>query len=313
MKAITFRIGSNMFDKRDMLYTRDIEDGAYHDKVYFEKDTFHKMTEQAKSYGFDTLVLDLSEGIKYNCHPELAIEGSMEQDEFKAELERLRAMGFNLIPLVDFSPARNAWMQELAYVGTKRYEDACEAILREVIELFDKPEYVHLGYEEESFAIQQDNSVITKRHYEKRIEDVNKLFDICREYKVKPWIWMSDKIMQAYGGEENFRNGIPTDVTITSYAFLRVQEYHIKEKRADPSMMLVKTLDEWGYPQIPMASTWLYQAVPMQAFSFYTKHCKGEHFAGFMSHPCIFTVERKYWWLMNEMDKFDRAYKTYVK
>lgn len=36
MKAISLRIGSNMFDKPDALYTRDYEDGAYHEKVYFE-------------------------------------------------------------------------------------------------------------------------------------------------------------------------------------------------------------------------------------------------------------------------------------
>lgn len=313
MKAISLRIGSNMFDKPDALYKRDYEDGAYHEKVYFEKEAFHKMTEEAKNFGFDTLLLELAEGIVYDCHPELAIEGSMPRDEFKEELARLRKMGFSLIPMLDFSPAKNAWMQGLGYVGTKRYDDACEAILREVIELFDRPEYVHLGYDDESFATQEDNAVIYKRMPEKRIEDVNKLFDICREYGVKPWIWMSDKILESYGGEEMFRQGIATDVTLTSFAFKRVQEYHIKENRADASMMLVKTLDEWGYPQIPMASTWLYDAVPMQAFSFYTKHCKGEHFKGYLSHPCVFSVERKYYWLMNEMYKYTKAYNEYVK
>lgn len=313
MKAISFRIGSNMFDKPDALYTRDIEDGAYHEKVYFEKDAFHKMTEEAKSFGFDTLVLELAEGIMYESHPELAIEGSMPRDEFKAELDRLKGMGFGLIPLVDFSPAKNAWMQGLGYVGTKRYENACEDILREVIELFEKPEYVQLGFEDESFSAQEDNAVINKRHFEKRIADANRLFDICREYGVKPWIWMSEKILESYGGEEEFRAGIPTDVTVTSLAFKRVQEYHIKEKRADKSMMLVKDLAEWGYPQIPMASTWLYHAVPNQAFSFYTKHCDGSKFAGFLCHPCIFSVERKYYWLMNDMYRFNKAYEEHIK
>lgn len=312
MKAITLRIGSNMFDKPGALYPRDIEDGAYHDKVYFERETFHRMTEQAKSFGFDTLVLELAEGIVYESHPELSIEGSLPRTEFTAELARLRGMGFKLIPLVDFSPAKNAWMQGLGYVGTKRYEDACEDILREVIDLFDTPEYVHLGFDDESFAVQEDNAVISKRHFTKRIADANRLFDICREKGVKPWIWMSDKILEAYGGQEQFRAGIPTDVTLTSFVFKRVQEYHIKENRADPSMMLVKTLDEWGYPQIPMASTWLYHAVPMQAFSFYTKHCKGSGFKGFLSHPCVFSVERKYYWLMNEMYRFSKAYDTYI-
>ena len=312
MKAISLRIGSNMFDKREVLYARDYEDGAYHDKVYFEKAAFHKMTEEAKNAGFDTLVLELAEGIVYNCHPELAIEGSMPRDEFKAELERLKNMGFSLIPLVDFSPAKNAWMQELGYVGTKRYDDACEAILREVIELFERPEYVHLGYDDESFLAQEDNAVIYKRHYSKRIEDANRLFDICREYGVKPWIWMSKAILEAYGGEEEFRKGIPTDVTLTSLAFKRVQEYHIKENRADRDMTLTSDIEKWGYPQIPMTSTWLYQAVPMQAFSFYTKHCKGDNFKGFLCHPCIFTVERKYYWFMNEMYRFNKAYGEFI-
>lgn len=314
MKIITLRIGSNMFDKPNAIYKRDPEDGSYHDSVYFEKDTFYKITEAARDYGFDTVLLDLAEGIVYESHPELAIEGSMPRDQFKAELARLKGLGFTVLPKLDFSPQKNAWMGIYANrVGTEQYYKVCDDLTREVIELFEKPAYFHLGYESETFEDQQNNPVICRRHPSKRMADVNRLFDICREYGVRPWIWASPEIMEAYGGEEEFVNGIGKDVVVTALTYKLIAPHHIKENRPAPSIVMAKRLAELGYDQIPMASTWWRNASPDQLMWYYSSYVDNSGFKGMLCYPNVFTVERKYYWLLNDMHRFTTAYDRHMK
>ena len=49
------------------------------------------------------VVIDLGEAIQYQSHPELAVKGSWPVEKFRKELARLRGMGLEPIPKLNFS------------------------------------------------------------------------------------------------------------------------------------------------------------------------------------------------------------------
>ena len=142
---------------------KDEEDSCYRDFLACDKKVWREITDFLPECGIDTLVIDMAEGVQLKSHPELAVQGSWTQEEFKAELERLRAMGIRPLPKFNFSCGHNAWMKDWAYrVGAPEYYDFCRDVIEETIELFDTPELFHLGLEEEDPGAQSNAPIAVK-------------------------------------------------------------------------------------------------------------------------------------------------------
>ena len=71
----------------------------------FEEDYWQELTVQLKDAGCNTILLDLGEGLCYESHPELAVEGSWSKEKLSRELSRLRSQGFEVLPKLNFSAA----------------------------------------------------------------------------------------------------------------------------------------------------------------------------------------------------------------
>ena len=64
----------------------------------------------------------------------------------KEELKKLRDAGLEPIPKLNFSTAHDTWLGPYSRcVSTPTYYKACEDLIEEVVELFDKPRFFHLG------------------------------------------------------------------------------------------------------------------------------------------------------------------------
>ena len=149
MWAVLLHLGSNMWCKEGYEGEYDYEKPYYMDSLRCDMEIWRKVTDFLPSCGINTLVIDMGEAVILDSHPELAVKGSLTKAEFKEELNRLRALGLTVLPKFNFSCAHNAWLKDYAYmVGTETYYRVCEDVLRETIELFDKPEFFHLGLEE---------------------------------------------------------------------------------------------------------------------------------------------------------------------
>ena len=61
-------------------------DNPFFAQMDFDEAMWREATERMKSGGVNTLILDLSEGVVYPSHPELAIKGSWSADKLKGEL-----------------------------------------------------------------------------------------------------------------------------------------------------------------------------------------------------------------------------------
>lgn len=59
-------------------------------------------------------------------------------------------LGIKLIPKLNFSATHDAWLGEYErMVSTKTYYTVCQDIINEIYEVFEHPDYIHLGMDEE--------------------------------------------------------------------------------------------------------------------------------------------------------------------
>ena len=152
MKAALLHLGSNMWAKKGQV--------GYHDVLDCDKDIWVKITNEMARLDYNAILIDMGEGVQLKSHPELAVEGSWTQEEFRAELKRLKDMGLTPYPKFNFSAGHSAWLQEYNYmVGSPEYDKVCKDVIEEVIDLFDTPEFFHLGLEEEDEIMQKHYTI----------------------------------------------------------------------------------------------------------------------------------------------------------
>ena len=313
MWAYMIHLGSNMWYKKGMevpwLGKLDDEQPIYHDYLNCDKKIWREITDFLPTCGINTLLIDMGEGVILDSHPELAIPGSWTKEEFREELARLRSIGLTPIPKFNFSAGHNAWLQDYAYmIGTDLHNQVCMDVIEETIELFDTPEFFHLGLEEEDPINQGGQPVSIMRAPNRKTSDALLLFDVCRKHGVRPWIWLDYKGVKEFGGEEAFRANIPHDVLISNFVYRMLWD-HPEEFERKPDMQLYRQLDEWGYEQIPTVSTYESQLNPKQTMKLFKKYQNSDLVTGFMTASWGATVPKRYYYLLNDAFVFGNAKK----
>ena len=304
--AFLIHLGSNMWTKKGKTLTgiRHEEDFTYKDKMFCQREVWTKVVDFLPSCGINTFVIDIGEGVRLDSHPEIATEGAWSKEELRAELARIRSLGINPIPKFNFSCGHDAWMGEYAFmVGTKAYYAFCRDIIEETIELFDTPDFFHLGLEEEDYEAQAPNYIAVVRTPAKKTEDALFLFDICRAKGVRPWIWADFK---SYGGAEKFAAAVPKDVLISSWYYGWIRDGVPMEKYPE-EVRLMKEIDEMGYEQVPTASTWSWHLNAKDTMLFGKKNLSSESVVGYMTASWMLTIEKKYYALLNDAYTFYHA------
>ena len=216
-------------------------------------------------------------------------------------------MGITPIPKFNFSCGHNAWMGDYAFmVGTKAYYDFCKDIIEETIELFDTPEFFHLGLEEEDYKCQEKNYIAVVRTPYKKMEDALYLFDICRAKGVRPWIWAD---FNSYGGPEKFAEIVPKDVMISTWYYGVIRDGKRMEEYPEEVRMMKTTVD-LGYDLVPAVSSfWGWNLNAKDTMLFCKKNLPDEHLKGFMAASWMLTVDKRYYALLSDTYAFYDAKK----
>ena len=116
---------------------------------------WRRTADAARDAGCNLLFVDLGEGVAYPSHPELAVAGTWSVEKLRKELARLRAMGIEPIPKLNFSSTHDAWLKEYhRMVSTPEYYTVVADLIKDVCEIFDHPRFVHIGYDEEHVSDQ---------------------------------------------------------------------------------------------------------------------------------------------------------------
>ena len=162
-----------------------------HEVLRFEEEAWEKIVAAAVENGFNNIVLDLGEGVQYGSHPELAKPGSWSRERVRKEVKRLKDLGIALVPKLNFSATHHLWLGDYRrMLGLPKYYEVCRDLIYEVYDLFDQPEYIHLGMDEEGddqFFGQLD--LVAYRRGELLWHDLQFLLDCVRDKGATPWIW----------------------------------------------------------------------------------------------------------------------------
>ena len=180
--AMLLHLGMNMWsDKRAADYVR------------CDEKLWKSVTERFAGKGGNMIVSDIGEALVYPSHPELAVRGSWSPEKLAGEVKRLKSMGVEAIPKLNFSACHDLWLKDYSKMrATADYYRVVEDVIRDVSEIFGKPRYIHLGWDEEKAKTQRANDYMAMRQGELWWHDMLFTVAMAEKYGARGWIW-SDK------------------------------------------------------------------------------------------------------------------------
>lgn len=164
--------------------------GEYHSPLSFDEDMWTYILQESTRIGLNTIVLDVGDGVQYKCHPEISVEGAWSAERVHAEITRCKELGIRLIPKLNFSATHHLWLGKYArMVSTDAYYQVVKDLIEEIYELFEQPEFIHIGMDEENYNLQSSRDFICFRQGELLWHDMNYLMDCVIAAGARPWIW----------------------------------------------------------------------------------------------------------------------------
>lgn len=122
----------------------------YHSYLLCRDDLWRQAIDRMALRRMNVVFIDLGEGLEYPSHPELAVAGTWSVEKMRKELGRIRALGMEPFPKLNFSTCHDSWLKEYhRMVSTRKYYEVVADVIRDVCEIFDGPRLFHIGFDEE--------------------------------------------------------------------------------------------------------------------------------------------------------------------
>jgi len=238
-------------DKWGAIHREGVRSSGKADFLRFDETCWRYTTGRMRDLGMNFVMIDLGEGVVYPSHPELAVKGSWTPDKLCAELKRLREMGLEPIPKLNFSTTHDAWLGDYErMVSTQKYYGVVSDLIKDVCELFDRPRFFHLGYDEEDYDHQWNHLYVAVRQGELWWHDCLYTIREVEKHGVRAWIW-SDKIWKH---RDKFCKRMPKTVLQSNWYYLG--DFDPSEKsELYPMVHAYDWLEEGGYDQVPCCSS----------------------------------------------------------
>lgn len=289
IKGILIHIGTNLWYEvgNNRGDGEKVWQSAGSSKMRFDKRLFDELTCHLPKCGINTVVLDLADGIVYESHPELAIDGSIPRGELVEMIERLRGLDLDIIPKLNFSTCHDAWLKDYSrMVSTKTYYDVCRDIINEVCDIFE-PRIIHLGMDEENYENQRLYDHVTVRQNDLWWEDLRFLVDVVEKRGVRAMMW-SD---YARHRPEEFVEKCPKSVIQCPWYYFNQFEGELEESiriRVAP----FKLLGDAGYTVIAGGSNEYFKENISLLHNYCRKSIPDENYIGIIQTTWAETTER---------------------
>ncbi|MCR5264085.1 MAG: hypothetical protein K6D94_09435 [Clostridiales bacterium] len=261
--------------------TRSISETMASPVLLFEEDVWRVIADELRAAGATAIVLDIGEGMRYDTHPELAVEGSWSKEKLAGELARLRSMGFEVFPKLNFSACHDMWLGEWGrMLSTQAYYKTVCDLIDEVAEVFGRPGLFHLGMDEENAELQKGLTYCVIRQGEQWWYDFGIMCKAVERNGCRPWIW-SDYVW--HHRDEFFAN-MPREVVQSNWFY-----------GGDFSHEYAKYYDEFarlGYDQIPTGSNWSCHE-NLEKTAEYIKKLPQDHIMGIMQTPWFPSTKKR--------------------
>lgn len=275
--ANLLHLGRNMWGDTNRAYTPPAK------KFDCDISLWNELTKKMADSGLNMIVIDLGEAVLYQSHPELAVDGAWTVKQLRQELQRLRGIGLEPIPKLNFSACHDFWLGEYArMLSTKKYYDVCRDLIQEVCEIFDKPRFFHLGYDEENYGNQKTYDYVVIRQGELWWNDFLFFVKTVEKEQVRPWIW-SDYY---WHHPEEFMKRMPKSVLQSNWY------YGDKFGLDIPRVKAYVDFEKAGFDQIPTGSNWSNDVNFKMTVDFCRKNISKEHLLGFLQTPWHFTFPK---------------------
>lgn len=285
--ANLLHLGYNMWEDRDEPTRPDLQFRRARPYLRCDQNLWRDLTQQMANSGMNMVVVDLGEGVRYESHPELAVEGSWKPSQLRTELQRLRELGLEPIPKMNFSTSHDAWLQEYSHmISSPRYYQVAKDLIAEVCELFDQPRFFHLGMDEETAQHQRYDSCAIIRQYDLWWHDLYFMIEQVEKGGSRPWIWAD----YAWHHLDEFLQKMPKSVVQSNWYY----EEEFSDFTSKLNQLYVNTyrrLEEHSFDQIPTGSNWSSPQNFERTVEFCRAHIAPERLLGFMTAPWRPTLE----------------------
>lgn len=262
---------------------------GYRPDLELSESLWNDATAKMAQEGLNMVVIDLGDAIKYESHPEIAVHNAWTTIRLRNELEKLRKMGLEPIPKLNFSAAHDAWLKEYSrMVSTEKYYSVCADLIKEVIDIFNKPRFFHLGYDEETASHQKHYKYVVVRKNDCWWKDFYFFVDEVQKNGSRPWIW-SD---YTWHHPELFFKNMPKSVVQSNWYYGENFDLNQLDENNHIFVKSYPDLESHGYDQIPTGS---YHAENENSIGntvkFCKKHIDDSHLLGFLQTIWKPTIE----------------------
>jgi len=284
---------------------------AWKDENEIDLDVWDQVVKAAAEYKFNTLIIDVCDGIQYETHPEISAPDAWSKDFMKKKLDEIRALGITPIPKLNFSTCHDAWLKDYGrMVSTPKYYQVVADLIKEVCEVFDYPKYFHLGMDEESDRYQNYCDIAVIRHAAVWAHDVNFMLSECAKHGARPIIW-ADMIRQY---PDLFGKEISREILMAPWyygRFLHPEE----EAKKDPNMFygpdFYRLYDKLGFEMMPTCSTWSYKRNQQQTMGFAKNELDPNLVKGFITASWLPVTPRVRYALLHDAECFYHGRKVW--
>ena len=306
IKSVLLHLGYNMWCEwlpDEVMKTAVIKDRYVPDYTLRNKDElWNKVINRMAERKLNMVVIDVGEGLVYPSHPELAVRGSWEPERMRDEIARLKKMGMVAVPKLNFSSSHDQWLGKWRpYLSTPEYFKVCSDLIRDVADVFDESPLFHLGYDEETYFIQNVNRFEYKRLRSGNLwwRDFLWFVDEVEKYGMRPWIW-SD---YCWSHKEEFISRMPRTVLQSNWYYGNEFDIGKMPEKSRSHVETYATLEKSRFDQMPCGSTYSHR----ENFGRTVEHCrnliKGDRLKGFFMAPWYYrTQEDKRGKIMESLD-----------
>ena len=258
-------------------------------ELRFDEQVWRDATKLAKKGNLNAVLIDLHEGVVYPSHPELAVKGSWTPERLRSELRRLREMGLEPFPKLNFSTTHSAWQGVWRRrTSSSAYYRFCSDLIRDVCEIFDNPRLFHLGMDEEWVSGQPDEPFVICRQGDLWFHDCKFLINEVEKHGVRAWIW-SDVFRN---NPEGFKRHIPKSVLISNWYYAELFDpAKFPPKFSSRGYWGYENLEKAGYDQRPTGSNWCGPRNMAMTVRHCLKTISPGRLKGFMSASWMTTTE----------------------
>lgn len=259
--AMLVHLGYNMWEDTAHHPDPSLAARTWSDALQCEDLVWEEVTQRMSDEGLNGIVIDLADGIRYDSHPEISVTGAWTVERLRDELVRLRQLGLEPYPKLNFSAGHDAWLRDYSrQVSTATYYQVCTDLISEVCSIFDRPPLFHLGMDEETAEHQRFQNFTVVRRGDLWWHDLHLLADAVTAGGSRPWIW-SD---YAWNHPDEYYRRMPHEIMQSNWFYSEFVSLP-REPRPrvldgswdgiDESYLAYLDLADHGYEHIPTGSS----------------------------------------------------------